>query len=150
MEDLRVKMIWVAMALLKSENFISFENFCFDKRFWFISFLMGIWGLVCRSTIWVFLLHMLMCVDFKVCFLCIWVTLIYVNVGICLSHAKCLINCLYEVISWIHNCYHVLKHVALRLIKSESFWHRIKIIIILLWNCKSVLDKFKSAAIHDF
>ena len=27
MEDLRVKMIWVAMVWLKSENFISFESF---------------------------------------------------------------------------------------------------------------------------
>ena len=35
-------MIWVAMVLLKSENFISFESFCFDKRFWLFSFLMGI------------------------------------------------------------------------------------------------------------
>ena len=42
MEDLRVKMIWVAMALLKSEISYHLRSFCFDERFWLISFLMGI------------------------------------------------------------------------------------------------------------
>ena len=41
----------------------------------------------------------------------------------------------------------MLKHIALRLIKSESFWHSIKIIVILLWNYKFVTDRFELAAV---
>ena len=91
-------------------------------------------------------------VDFGSVFFAFLMTLTYVNAGICLSCAKCLINCLYELWDWISwlmlwwllyeivgcipSCHHVLKHVALKLIKSKSFWHSIKIIVILFWNCK--------------
>ena len=115
-----------------------------------------------RAAIWVLLLYELI----SKCFLCIWMALTYVNVGMCLLHAKCLVNCLYELedrISWlvlwwllyevmgrILSCYYVLKHVVLRLIKSESFWHSIKIIVILFWDIKSIPNKFEEAALHDF
>ena len=50
----------------------------------------------------------------------------------------------------IYSFYYVPKHVALSLIKSESFWHSIKIIVILFWDCKFVPYKFELATLHDF
>ena len=52
--------------------------------------------------------------------------------------------------SCIYSCYYVLKHVALSSIKSESFWHSIKIIVILFWDRKFVLNKFELATLLDF
>ena len=148
--------IWAVRVFIKSENFKLFGGVLvvyFTNGYLRFGFLEPLYGF--------FLLHELI----PKCFLCIWLVLTYVNVGMCLLHVKCLVNCLYEFkdrISWlvlwwllyevigcIHSCYHVLKHVTLRLIMSESFWHSIKIIVILFWNCKFVPDKFESAAIHD-
>ena len=141
--------IWAVRVFIKSENFKLFGGVLvvyFTNGHLRFGFLKQLYGFCCCMS-W------FQSVSFA--FEWLW----HMWMWACALHAKCLVNCLYELedrISWlvlwwllyeimgcIHSCYHVLKHLALRLIKSESFWHSIKIIVILFWNCKFVPDRFE-------
>ena len=129
--------IWAARVFIKSENFKLFGGVCFDGVFWLSILLMGIWGLVSKSSYMGFVVAW---VDSKVFHL----HLIGFDIGEC-GHmlVACqvfgklpiwvrgsnFLTCVVIIIIWdfgcIHSCYYVLKHVILRLIKSESFLHDI-------------------------